>query len=110
MKLQPTLYISGPMTGLPQYNRAAFMAAERALALGGYGTVNPVHNGQPETAAWAQHMRADIALLVGEADAIALLPGWQNSRGAQLEIHIAQALGMPVKPLAEWLLICEVTA
>jgi hypothetical protein len=30
-----------------------------------------------------------------EADFIFLLKGWQNSRGVQLEIHIADELGIP---------------
>ena len=37
------------------------------------------------------------------ADAIALLPGWELSRGANLELHIADQLGMPVKAWQTWL-------
>ena len=38
-------------------------------------------------------MRADIAELV-KCDGVALLPGWERSRGASLEAHIAHSLGM----------------
>ncbi|WP_371807265.1 DUF4406 domain-containing protein [Pseudomonas sp. KK4] len=27
---------------------------------------------------------------------VAVLPGWENSKGARLEVHIARELGMPV--------------
>ena len=40
-------------------------------------------------------MRHDLALLLG-CDAIAMLPGWERSRGAWLERLIAEALGLPV--------------
>jgi len=40
-------------------------------------------------------MRADITELV-KYEAIAMLPGWQLSRGATLEHHIATQLGLKV--------------
>jgi hypothetical protein len=87
------VYISGPMTGMPELNAPAFNAAEQQLAAAGYEPVNPVNNGQPNDAPWHQHMRADIAMLV-TCEAIVMLPGWQASRGATLERHIARRLGM----------------
>ena len=41
---------------------------------------------------WETCMKRDIKALV-DMDAIVLLPGWENSRGACLENHIATALG-----------------
>ncbi|MFA5027645.1 MAG: DUF4406 domain-containing protein, partial [Candidatus Methylomirabilota bacterium] len=35
------VYISGPMTGIPEYNRAAFLAAEARLRALGLEPVNP---------------------------------------------------------------------
>lgn len=95
------IYISGPMTGLPQNNYPAFMAAEAALIAAGYEVLNPARNGLPATATWDEHMRVDIIMLMG-ADAVALLDGWDESRGAAKEIHAAADL-MPVRPLDVWL-------
>ena len=40
-------------------------------------------------------MRKDIKLLC-ECDTILLLPGWEKSKGAHLELHIAHRIGMEV--------------
>jgi len=97
------LYIAGPMTGLPEFNIPAFNAAEAALNAAGFETRNPARHGAGEPGLeWSDYMRRDIPDLL-ECDAVALLPGWGASRGATLEVHIAETLGMPVGPLAEWL-------
>lgn len=98
----PLVYVAGPMTGIEDFNFPAFNAAAERLRANGYEPINPADNddGDPEIAAnagrpWEDYMRKDIADLI-EADAIAVLPGWERSRGASLEVHIAQALGMPI--------------
>ena len=40
-------------------------------------------------------MRHDIKLLT-DCKGVICLPGWQDSEGAQLEMYIAERLGMPV--------------
>ena len=40
-------------------------------------------------------MRRDIAALM-DCDTVATLPGWEHSKGAHLEVLIAQHLGMTV--------------
>jgi hypothetical protein len=82
------------MSDLPQLNFPAFFAeAERLRALG-YTVVNPAELNEPGTP-WVQAMRTDIRMLL-MCDALALLPGWEKSRGANLEWLIATELGMPV--------------
>lgn len=96
------IYISGPMTGWPELNKPAFMAAAEALQAVGFEVVNPVHNGMPDSAEWHQHMRADIKMLM-DCEGIAMLDGWHLSKGARLEHDIASRLGMKNYSLAAWL-------
>lgn len=100
--MKTTLYLSGPMTGLPDFNAPAFNAAAQLLRHHGYTVFNPVENGVPADAAWAEHMRADIAALT-RCVVLVALPGCENSRGAQLEIHIAKCLDMPIYQLQQLL-------
>lgn len=87
------IYIAGPISSNPDGYRAAFAAAEAALRADGYDTINPAEN--PPHPSWEAYMRCSIAQLI-TADGIALLPGWEASRGAMLESHIAHALGFEV--------------
>lgn len=97
------IYIAGPMTGLVDFNFPAFFAAEKALQASGFETANPARHGAGTPgASWADYMRRDIPDLL-TCDAVAVLPGWGDSRGAALEVHIARSLDMPVAPLQEWL-------
>ena len=97
------LYIAGPMTGLPEFNFPAFDAAEDVIRAAGFDTRNPARHGAGDPGqTWADYMRRDIPDLLA-CDGIALLPGWENSRGARLEVYIADALGMPICPVAKWL-------
>jgi len=98
----PKLYTCGPITGLPEYNYPAFDAAARQLREAGYQVVNPAEDGLPLDAPWEHHLRLAIAKLMS-CQAVAALPGVEHSRGAQLEIHIAKALGMRVAPVSAWL-------
>ena len=40
-------------------------------------------------------MDRDIRMAL-DCEAVACLPGWENSRGASLEVHIFRALNRPV--------------
>lgn len=97
------VYIAGPMTGLPENNYPAFYAAEEALTAAGHAVLNPARNGTiVGSNAWQQYMRPSIAQVL-QAEAVALLPGWVNSRGATLERRIATALGLLVGAVADFL-------
>ena len=89
-------YIAGPMSGLPQYNKPAFLEAQLHLELAGREVRNPVHNGLPESAPWGEHMRADLRMLL-DCECVHMLDGWQHSRGAQLEHAVAVSLGMRIE-------------
>ena len=94
------LYISGPMTGLPQLNYPAFHAAADELAAAGYDVINPARPGEPHWE-WIDWMRRAVRD-VSEADGLALLAGWGESRGARVEVELAQGLGLRVLALGAW--------
>lgn len=92
------VYISGPITGRPDGNQAAFYeAAERILKEGNY-PVNPhdVCYLLPPGSTWIEYMKKNIPALL-ECDSIFMLRGWWRSRGARLEWMIAKSLGYEVK-------------
>lgn len=97
------VYVAGPMTGWPDYNLPAFDRAGAELAERGYVPLNPaMHGADDPNRTWADYMRRALGMLV-HADGVALLPDWDTSRGARLEHSLALELGMPSRPLAQWL-------
>jgi len=89
------LYIAGPMSGLPLLNFPAFHAEAARLRALGYEVSNPAEINPDAGMPWAECMRRDIPELV-KCDGIVMLPGWERSKGASLEHHIARALDMQV--------------
>lgn len=87
------IYLAGPMTGLPELNFPAFHAEAARLRALGYDVVNPAEINLDPSATWEDCMRADIRELM-TCGALALLPGSEGSRGAALELNIADHLGM----------------
>lgn len=88
-------YLAGPMTGYPELNFPLFHAEAKRLRDNGHDVVNPAEINVDPAKGWTECMRADIAELV-KCEAIAMLPRWQQSRGAILEHHIATQLGLRV--------------
>lgn len=89
------VYLAGPMTGLPDFNYPAFHAAAARLRADGHHVENPAENPHPPCGSWQGYMRLAIAQLI-TCDTIALLPGWESSRGASIENRLASELGMTV--------------
>lgn len=92
----PVIYISGPMTGYPEYNFPAFRHAEQVLRR--YDLVrieNPARHPQIEGWSWQDYMRRALQQML-VSDHVVVLPGWTQSQGAQWEVRIARMLGMPV--------------
>lgn len=104
--MKQRIYISGPITGMPNLNKPAFNTAAAQLRAAGFEAVNPIQNGVPDSAPWAAHMREDIKLLMA-CQGVATLPGTAASRGARLELHIARAIGIPVMTAQQWLAKAE---
>lgn len=115
------VYLSGPMSGIPKFNAPAFHAAAAKLRDEGCEVFNPAEkdiercgadffdrcpNGsKEEAAALGFNLRValaeDLDWICRYADAIALLPGWQNSKGAYAEYITARALGLRAIELEE---------
>lgn len=105
-----TLYIAGPMTGLPEFNYPAFNAAAAKLRAAGYTVLNPAENPQPcRQPTWQDWMRQAIGMLI-QADAVATLDGWNESRGATVEVSLAGAIDIPFDPVERHLHVAAKTA
>ena len=98
-----TLYVSGPMTGLPDFNRAAFHKAADDLRARGYDVVNPAEVDLGPKATWEDYMRVHLATITsGDVHGLAMLPGWRKSKGARLEGDVARAFGLPMRWCHDW--------
>ena len=105
------IYISGKMSGVPEFNFPAFDAAAAFLRSQGYEVFNPAekdrsrlgndfgkkHDGDILKAfASGFSLRDALALdcewICKEADAIYMLKGWEDSGGARAEHALAHAL------------------
>lgn len=89
------LYLAGPMSGFEDFNFPAFNKMAADLRARGYVVENPAEHGVVVGADWADYMAYDLTRL-GLCGQVAVLPGWENSKGARLEVHIARELGMKV--------------
>lgn len=101
------IYIAGPMSGLPEFNYPAFHTAAKRLRDLGFDVENPAENPEPHCGSWLGYMRMAVTQLV-RCDGVALLPGWQDSKGARVEYDLANRLGLVVMREAEILVGPEV--
>ena len=93
------VYIAGPVSGIPSFNRAAFAEVECALRRMGYRVFNPTAPGHRYTdydplVPRRVHLRRGILELV-HCDAVLALKGYLHSF-ARVEVDVAKGLGMPV--------------
>lgn len=97
------LYIAGPITGIENYLEN-FDKAAVELVNKGFEVASPTwFSAQGEMLGWDwnTYMKATIQMMLN-CDGVALLPGWDNSRGAAIERELAERLGMKIKALSEW--------
>lgn len=88
------IYLSGPMSGIDGYNFPAFHAAAEKLRKLGHAVINPAEI-KPSSKKWVECMRADIKAML-QANTVAVLPGWEESKGAKIEVFLALQLGMEI--------------
>ena len=110
------IYLAGPMRGLPNLNFPAFDHAAFLLRAEGHEVFTPaerdrkIHGSQLEDNPTGDEDKAaeavgfnlrealadDTGWVCLYATAIALLPGWEKSSGANAELAVAKALGLTV--------------
>lgn len=111
------IYVAGPMRGIPEFNFPAFHEATARLRRDGHTVFSPAEKDNQrhgvdiskgnatgnEDIAAKEHgfnlreaLGVDLAFICAEADAVALLPGWENSKGATAERAAAVALGLQI--------------
>lgn len=90
------IYISGAITGTEDF-RERFLEAEKELIAAGYDTVNParLNDIMPKNATYDEYMKMSFELL-GMCDAIYMLKGWEESKGANREYGFAVAKDMRI--------------
>lgn len=91
------IYISGPITGTKDYLQR-FEDAERELIGKGYTSiVNPARVARylPDDFTHAEYMKVCMAEL-GCCEAVYMLAGWKDSKGACEEFTEARAAGMEI--------------
>ena len=117
MSIKRKVYLAGPMRGIPEFNFPAFFAAAEGLRAAGNVVFNPAERDNQRHGTDvskgnatgdlvqlnAEHgfdlriaLHEDLSFICLEADAIAMLPGWKNSKGATAERATAVALGLDV--------------
>lgn len=117
------IYISGPMRGRPGFNFPAFDEAERILKEDGHETFNPAAKdrekgldfstltGDEDLSEYGFNLREalgeDLRWICAEADRVVVLAGWQRSQGARAEVAAAEALGIPVQTLENYVWCME---
>ena len=111
------IYLAGPMRGRPEFNFPAFYAAADKLRADGHSVFSPAERDNARhgrdiskgnaTGDMVQAVRDhgfdirealadDTAFICREADAIALMPGWRDSKGATAEHALAVSLGLQI--------------
>lgn len=104
-RMKKRVYVAGPMSGYKNWNFEAFDAAAADLRQRGYEVINPVDldrdvgfdpaTSSPEDFDLPAAIRRDVEALV-TCQAIVMLPGHENSKGATAERHVAQWVGIDV--------------
>jgi len=96
------IYLAGPMRSIPLYNFPAFDTCAAYLRGHGYSVISPAEldrdHGFDPTATTTPDvrgcMRRDVLAIIDQCDTIALMPGWENSKGCAVEVALGKFLGL----------------
>lgn len=97
------IYLSGPITGMPEKNHPLFMEVAGRLRAMGHRVYNPreftwTEAVFPKRKAFAEY----CAFICNEADTIVFLPGWQRSLGCGAEHALALNCSLEIIEWADW--------
>ncbi len=115
-----TLYLAGPMSGIPQFNYPEFHRIAKELRDAGYTIISPAEQDSVAMQAaamgskdglvggqmpvdnpgitvtgetWGDVMARDVNLIFSKCDGVVCMPTWGKSRGARLEVFVANITG-----------------
>ena len=94
--LKKTVYIAGPIASRQDTYKEDFAKAEKAGSALGYIVLNPAT--LPAGMVGEKYMPICLAM-VEQVDIVCLLPGWEESPGANLERQFAHYQGKTVTTL-----------
>lgn len=92
-----TVYLSGPMTGLADFNRAAFDMRAEAFRAQGYMVLNPADLSRRAGTdrPYMFYLKRALRMML-EADVVYVFGTIRHSRGVQTELRVAREVNMPV--------------
>jgi Domain of unknown function (DUF4406) len=93
------LYISGPTEGITENNIPRFDLAATILRAMGFRVINPFDFGFPASMSGQTFLKRNLNLM-GMADFIVQLPGWDYCRMASLEYDVATRTGLGIRSFA----------
>ena len=93
------IYLSGPMTGYPEFNYPLFRSIAAHLRAQGHRVYNPAEYPWEGRFPVREAFAAFSAFICTEADTLLLLPGWEHSKGVSAEKALAENCGIEI---VEW--------
>jgi len=117
-----TFYLAGPMSGIPQFNYPEFHRVAKELRDAGYNIISPVEEDSPELQAtlmaskdglvngvqhvdtkakvegetWGDILARDVQTIFNRCDGVVVMKDWGKSRGARLEVFVANLAGRSI--------------
>lgn len=113
------IYLAGPMTGIPDHNYPLFDHVTEQLRQQGHEVFNPADltrmfygsldnflsmDSEHQLKAIRILLAKELTWIAVNAEAIYLLPGWENSYGARAEYALGAALKLELVPVPEEML------
>ena len=94
------LYLAGPMRGIPDLNLPEFRRVTKLLRMSGHVTFSPgeLLDNEDRSA-----LETEMVWICRNAEGIALLKGWEESKGACAEQALGLALGILTRKWEEWI-------